>query len=60
MEKKENIGGKIKENGHKITSLDEESGLILDDLSFCESRFSNEELSVIDRVFVGEHTTMKV
>ena len=56
-EKKKKLHGKIKENGHKITCLDEESGLILDDLSFfCESRFNNEELSVVDRVFCwGTH-----
>ncbi len=56
-EKKKKLHSKIRENGHKITSLDEESGLILDDLSFfCESRFSNEELSGTDGVFCwGSH-----
>jgi surface carbohydrate biosynthesis protein len=56
-QKKTKLHNEIKMNKMSITSLDEEAGLIYDDLTFfCESRFSNEALSKIDKVFCwGKH-----
>ena len=55
--KKMKLHDEIKMNKMSITSLDEEAGLVYDDLThFCESRFSNEALSKIEKVFCwGKH-----
>jgi len=47
----------LKKNNMLITSLDEENGLVRKDLKiFAEQRFSNESLSVVDKVFCwGSH-----
>ena len=55
--KKEELHRSLKNNNIKITSLDEEAGLVLKNLDyFAESRFTNSDLNIADKVFCwGNH-----
>lgn len=50
--KKKNFHNSLKKKNFLITSIDEEAGLINKDYtSFSETRFSNDALSVVDKIF---------
>ena len=55
--KKRGAAPQFKNNNIKITSLDEEAGLVLKNLDyFAESRFTNSDLNIADKVFCwGNH-----
>ena len=56
-DRKQNLHKNFEKNGIKITSIDEENGLIKKDLdNFCKVRFSEEALKYVDKVFCwGDH-----
>lgn len=55
--KKEKLHNSLKNNGIKITSLDEEAGLVQKNLKyFVETRFTNSDLNISDKIFCwGNH-----
>ena len=56
-DRKQNLHVNLFNNGFKITSLDEENGLVKKDLGyFCRTRFSEESLKYADKIFCwGNH-----
>ena len=56
-EKKKELHNQLKKNEIKITSLDEEAGLVYKDLKiYGETRYSNEAINVVDKIFCwGDH-----
>ena len=62
-EKKKELHRSLKKNGIKISSIDEEAGLILKDLiPFSKARFTEDDFQIADKIFCwGRHdyTTLK-
>ena len=60
--KKKKLHESLKKNNIKISSIDEEAGLILNDLvPFCKARFTDEDLEDADRIFCwgkNDYTTL--